>query len=150
MNRCEIAYNYHKAGYNCAQAVVAAFSDLTGMSVEQSMAVSGGFGGGVGGSHAELCGAISGGVMALSLLCPHVDGANKTTKVELYKLAKEFRARFEDTFGLTVCGDLLKAHPGLNDKTPAAAELGLTGHCDIMIVTAVQIVEQMLAERAEG
>ena len=147
MNRCEQAYNYHKEGYNCAQAVVAAFSDLTGLTVEQSMAVSGGFGGGVGGSHAELCGAISGGVIALSLLCPHVDGGDKAAKVQLYQLTKEFRARFEETFGMTVCGDLLRAHPGLNDKTTAAAELGITAHCDIMIVTAVQIVEQMLAER---
>lgn len=30
---------------------------------------------------------------------------------------------------------------------PAAKALGLTGHCDIMIATAVEIVEQMLAER---
>lgn len=150
MNRCEQAYTYHKHGFNCAQAVIAAFSDLTGLSVEQSMAVSGGFGGGVGGSHAELCGAISGGVMALSLLYPHLDGANKATKVDLYKLTKEFRVRFEDTFGKTVCGELLLARPGLNDKTTAAAELGLTAHCDIMIVTAVQIVEQMLSERTQA
>lgn len=150
MNRCELAYTYHKQGYNCAQAVIAAFSDLTGMTTEQAMAVSGGFGGGVGGSHEELCGAISGGVMALSLLHPHMDGANKETKKALYQLTKEFRARFLDTFGKTCCGDLLAAHPGTSEKTPAAEAMGLTGHCDIMIVTAVQIVEEMLAERAEG
>ena len=91
MNRCEQAYTYHKEGYNCAQAVVAAFSDLTGFPMEQAMAVSGGFGGGVGGSHEELCGAISGGVMALSLLYPHLDGDNQQTKRNLYKITKEYR-----------------------------------------------------------
>ena len=147
MNRCEQAHAYHKQGYNCAQSVIGAFADLTGMSVEQCMAFSGGFGGGVGGSHDELCGAISGGVMALSLLHPHLDGTNKDTKRDLYKITKEFRRRYQETFnGLTKCGDLLRAHPGTSEKTPAAIALGLTAHCDIMVVTAVQIVEQMLEE----
>lgn len=148
MNRCEQAYTYHKQGYNCAQSVVGAFSDLTGLTMEQCMAVSGGFGGGVGGSHEELCGAITGGVMTLSLLYPHLNGENRETIRELYKITKEFRKRFQEIFGLTQCGALLKAHPGVSEKTPAAVELGITGHCDIMIVTAVEVVEQMLTELA--
>ena len=63
MDRCAIAYEYHKAGYNCAQSVAGAFEDLTGLTKEQLMALAGGFGGGVGGSHEELCGAVSGGVL---------------------------------------------------------------------------------------
>lgn len=148
MNRCEQAYTYHKQGYNCAQSVIGAFSDLTGLTVEQSMAVSGGFGGGVGGCHEELCGAISGGIMALSLLRPHLDGANRDSKRELYQITKEFRKRFQEIFGKTQCGELLKARPGTSEQTSAAVELGLTAHCDIMVVTAVQLVEQMLTELA--
>lgn len=49
-------------------------------------------------------------------------------------------------FGLTRCGELLKARPGVTDKNPAAQRLGVTAHCDNMVVTAVEIVEQMLAE----
>ena len=149
MNRCEKAHAYHKQGYNCAQSVICAFSDLTGLSMEQCLAVSGGFGGGVGGSHDELCGAISGGIMVLSLLHPHLESSNKDTKRDLYKITKEFRKRYQETFnGLTKCGDLLRAHPGLSEKTPAAAALELKAHCDIMVVTSVQIVEEMLAEEA--
>ena len=47
MDRCAIAYEYHKAGFNCAQSVVGAFEDLTGLTREQLMAMTGGFGGGV-------------------------------------------------------------------------------------------------------
>ena len=47
MDRCAIAYEYHKAGYNCAQSVAGAFEDLTGLTKEQLMALAGGFGGGV-------------------------------------------------------------------------------------------------------
>ena len=45
MDRCAIAYEYHKAGYNCAQSVAGAFEDLTGLTKEQLMALAGGFGG---------------------------------------------------------------------------------------------------------
>lgn len=146
MDRCVKAYEYHKQGYNCAQSVAGAFADLTGLAPEQLMAATGGFGGGVGGSHAELCGAVSGGVLVLSLLHPHTDGADRAGKAAVYALTKEFRRRFEEVFGLTRCGDLLKARPGVTDKNPAAQRLGVTAHCDNMIVTAVEIVEQMLAE----
>ena len=147
MDRCALAYEYHKSGYNCAQSVAGAFADRTGLTPEQLMAATGGFGGGVGGSHAELCGAVSGGVLVLSLLYPHTDGADKAGKVAVYARTKEFRRRFEEVFGLTRCGDLLKARPGVTDKNPAAQRLGVTAHCDNMIVTAVEIIEQMLAEQ---
>ena len=49
MDRCALAYQYHKEGYNCAQSVAGAFADLTSLTPEQVMAAMSGFGGGVGG-----------------------------------------------------------------------------------------------------
>ncbi len=147
MDRCAMAYQYHKQGCNCAQSVAGAFTDLTGLDFTQTMAICGGFGGGVGGSHAELCGSISGAVLVLSLLYPHTDGADAAAKRNIYALAKEFRRRFEAVFGKTRCGELLAARPGVSDRTPAAERLGITAHCDIMIVTAVELLEQMLEEK---
>ena len=80
MDRCAAAYAYHKQGYNCAQSVAGAFADLTGTAPEQLMAAMGGFGGGVGGSHEELCGAVSGGVLVLSLLHPHTERCASTPR----------------------------------------------------------------------
>lgn len=91
MDRCAIAYDYHKKGYNCAQSVAGAFADLTGLSMEQILAVSGGFGGGVGGTHSELCGAVSGAVMVLSLVNPYTDCGDPAAKRNVYAIAKEFR-----------------------------------------------------------
>ena len=150
MDRCAAAYAYHKQGYNCAQSVAGAFADLTGTAPEQLMAAMGGFGGGVGGSHEELCGAVSGGVLVLSLLHPHTDGEDRAGKVRLYAQAKEFRRRFQEVFGLTRCGDLLRARPGVTERNPASQRLGVTAHCDNMIVTAVEILEQMLQEEPAG
>ena len=146
LSRCAAAYQYHQDGFNCAQSVVGAFQDLLGMDEKQAMAMAGGFGGGVGGSHAELCGAVSGGVLVLSLLHPHTDGEDRAGKVRLYAQAKEFRRRFQEVFGLTRCGDLLRARPGVTERNPASQRLGVTAHCDNMIVTAVEILEQMLQE----
>ncbi|WP_312611820.1 C-GCAxxG-C-C family protein [Oscillibacter sp.] len=147
MDRCEAAFQYHKAGYNCAQAVALAFEDLLDVSETVITAAGGGFGGGVGGSHVELCGAVSGGVLVLGWLTPHTDGADAEGKKRTYAAVKEFRRRFEEVFGLTRCADLLAAHPQPGEKNPAALRLGVTAHCDNMIVTAVEILEKMLAER---
>ena len=81
----------------------------------------------------------------LSLLHPHTDGEDRAGKVRLYAQAKEFRRRFQEVFGLTRCGDLLRARPGVTERNPASQRLGVTAHCDNMIVTAVEILEQIFA-----
>ena len=60
MDRKEKATGYHNQGYNCCQAVAAAFSDVTGLGEAQSLAAGGGFGGGL--RCGEICGAVSGAV----------------------------------------------------------------------------------------
>ena len=145
MNRFEKANAYHKRGFNCCQSVVAAFSDLTGLSEQACFDIGGGFGAGAG--TGELCGAITGAVMALGLLTP-VDAADPVgSKKRTVALSKELQKRFSEKFGALRCQELLKNKFTPDDTTPAARDMGLTGHCDIMIVTAVEIVEEMLKER---
>ena len=148
MNRFERANAYHKQGFNCCQSVLAAFSDLTGLSEQASFDIGGGFGGGAG--TGELCGAVSGAVMALGMLTP-VDPADPVgSKKRTVALSKELQKRFAEKFGALRCQDLLQNKFTPDDTTPAARDMGLTGHCDIMIVTAVEIVEEMLAERQQA
>lgn len=146
MSRMEQSIDYHKRGFNCCQSVVAAFSDLTGLSEQDSFNVGGGFGGGAG--TGELCGAITGAIMTLGMLTP-VDPADPVgSKKRTVALSKEFQKRFQEKFGALRCHDLLaKGLPA--EQIPAGAKaLGLTRHCDIMIATATEIVEEMLNERA--
>lgn len=145
MDRCALACQLHHEGYNCAQAVAGAFEDRLGLPRDSVLAAAGGFGGGLGGSHEELCGAVSGGVMVLSLLAPYT-GQRAEVKKQVYALCGEFRRRFLDIFPTTRCGELLAARPGVTDKTPAAQRLELKSHCDILIVTAVELAEAMLEE----
>ena len=146
MDRCALAYQYHKQGWNCAQAVAGACAGLAGRTPEEVMPLAGGFGGGFGGSHEEACGAVSGGVLILSLCFPFGEGADQAAKRELYRITKEYRRRFLEVFGHSRCGALLQAKPGVTDKTPASQRLGVTAHCDNMIVTAVELLEALVQE----
>ena len=150
MDRCAMAYQYHKEGWNCAQAVAASCADLAGRTPEEVLAGLGGFGGGIGGSHEEVCGAVSGGVLILSLCFPHAQGGDQEAKRKVYRLAKEYRRRFSEVFGLTRCGELLRVRPGVTEKNPAAQRLGVTAHCDNMIVTAVELLEALVQEERAG
>ena len=144
LNRCEKGNQYHAAGFNCCQSVVAAFADKTGLSEQESFNVSSGFGGGAG--TGELCGAITGAIMTLSLLHPVDMDQPLESKARVVKLSKEFQKRFAEKFGALRCQDLLKNKFAADERTPAAKELGITNHCSIMIVTAIEIVEEMLNE----
>lgn len=145
MNRYEIAFDLHKQGFNCAQAVVGAYADMIGIGRQEAMSIGAGFGGGAG--TGELCGAVTGAVMVLGLLTP-VDLEDPVgSKKRTVALGKEVQKRFSEKFGYLRCHDLL-AHPSQpSDTTPTAQAMGLTKHCDIMIITAVEIVEEILAQR---
>ena len=53
--RCERAEAYRKNGANCAQALLAAFADVMGITETQALAVGAGLGGGV--RSGNICGA---------------------------------------------------------------------------------------------
>ena len=147
MERADKACQYHEQGCNCCQSVLAAFSDVTGIGEAESMRIGGGFGSGAG--TGELCGAITGAVMALGMLTP-CDPANPAgVKREAVALSKEFQRRFKERFGALRCQELLPRKFTPDDTTPAAKRLGLTAqqHCRIMIVTAAEIADAMIAER---
>ena len=100
----EKALDYHKKGYNCAQAVIAACSELTGLDEKTALAISAGFGGGL--RSGEVCGAISGAVMALSMAYPFVDGSDAEAKQKIAELAKQCVAAAAEKYGKVRCSEL--------------------------------------------
>ena len=121
------------------------FRTVIGLTEAQCLTLGGGFGAGAG--TGELCGAVTGAVMVLDLLTPADPADVMGSKKRSVGQAKELQKRFAERFDALRCADLLQKKFVPDDTTPAAKALGLTGHCDIMIATAVEIVEQMLAER---
>ncbi|MBR6807140.1 MAG: C_GCAxxG_C_C family protein [Clostridia bacterium] len=94
------------AGYNCAQSTFAAFSDLTGLSVAESVRIASAFGGGMCGRR-DTCGSVTGMLLALSCIKGYSDAAARDEKVELYAVGKALADEMENIFGSTVCRELL-------------------------------------------
>lgn len=115
----ETAGKLYAAGYNCAQAVLQA---TTGNDDPRMMEMAKTFGGGVGGSKC-LCGAISGGVMALGW-------SGKGGKAE------DLVAAFKDRYRVTCCVSLTRAY-----KWKSREHLA---NCRKITEDTAEIVEQLL------
>lgn len=110
----EKAVTLHGQGYNCAQSVLLALSDHTGLEDSAAASVAAGFGGGAG--CRELCGAISGAVMAAGL--KH----SAENRPQIQAADRELVAAFRERFGALRCGDLKAARRPCDELIAFAAE----------------------------
>ncbi len=117
------AKEFFTTGYNCAQSVALAYSDLFGVDHELMATISAPFGGGMGRLR-EVCGAVSGMSIIAGLLRPANDITNKSAKTANYILVQEFAEAFRSQNGSIICRELLgltcKAAdtPTPSDRTP--------------------------------
>ncbi|MBA4356214.1 MAG: oxidoreductase [Desulfovibrio sp.] len=96
-----------RGGLHCAEAVLAAVLESQGISgTEFSPRAASAFGGGVGRSKKALCGALSGGLIALGLLQGR-DAPNEKWDA-VAATAESVRARFAAGYGCTTCGKVLE------------------------------------------
>ena len=106
----------HMDGYNCAQAVLASAGKLTGLDEAEALAIAAGVGG-------EVCGAVSGAVMALGKCFPYNDSSDIEAKAKIAELARNFCAEFKARFGDLRCDDIVGDRSHCNEYICAAAEL---------------------------
>ena len=114
--RIEKAIALFKEGFNCSQAVVAAFADQYGFTQEQAVRMSASFGGGIGRMR-ETCGAACGLFMLAGLETGSTDGADRDGKAANYSLVQELAKEFTLRNGALKCADLL----GLSKKEPVVS-----------------------------
>lgn len=127
MSRDEIekkTFEYMRSGFCCSESVLMATIESRMETVDSELPkVATGLCGGVGGSHEDICGALSGAVLAIGLLYgrnqPGVDSQFARD------LATEFRRRFIDEFGTSNCGILLE-HFGEQDDSDKCRKLTST------------------------
>ena len=108
MTETERAEALFKEDYNCAQAVLGAFSDKLGLTREQALAIAAPFGGGIGRTRG-ICGALSGLLMVYGLVSGGEDSRKKT---EVYEKTKELMDAFKAQAGSTLCSELLGLDKG--------------------------------------
>ena len=112
-DRIQKAVELFKSGYNCSQAVVAAFADMYGFTEEQALKMSASFGGGIGRMR-ETCGAACGIFMLAGLEKGAIIPEDRDGKAANYALVQELAAEFKHRMGSINCGELL----GLKKTTP--------------------------------
>lgn len=126
MSAKDNAARLHGEGFNCAQSVLGACGEYTGLDDKAALALAGGLGGGV--RCGEICGALTGAVMAVGLANPYTDGADSEARTKIAKLTKDCTSRFKDEFGCLRCLDLKRS-----------------GHsCDTLIEYSAQLAEDII------
>ena len=140
-----IAAELFLQGYNCAQAVAVAFSDLTGLNPQLSAKLASSFGGGMGRMR-EVCGAVSGMLMVVSLLYGYDKPEDEQGKKELYKLVQKLAGQFREQAGSIICRELLENPPSDPNPSPRTAEYYRQRPCARMVLLAGQILDAYIAE----
>ena len=105
-----------REGYNCAQAVFCAFADELGMDVKAAARLASSFGGGMGRMR-EVCGAVSGALMALGGIQGYDDTEDQEQKKAQYAKVQAIMRGFEAELGSYICRDVIKVL-GAQEPTP--------------------------------
>ncbi len=145
MSYKEKAREIFKSGYNCSQAVVLAFSDLTGLDEKTATMLSSSFGGGMGRLR-EVCGAVSGCFMVLGALLGPVDPKDHTAKMNHYAIIQEAAAMFKEENGSYICRELLGLGEGASVPVPEkrTEDYYKRRPCDEYVAIAADITEKIL------
>jgi C_GCAxxG_C_C family probable redox protein len=92
---------------NCAERTFLAIHGIITTDIpEHAVSMLTGFGGGIGGSHQSVCGAVTGSIAALNLVWGRRKPASESSK-PAYVIASEFLNQFKSRFSTEICGELI-------------------------------------------
>ncbi len=144
------------SGYGCAQAVLLAFPDLTGLDEATAARLASSFGGGMGRMR-EVCGAVSGALMVLGFADGYADPHDTKAKNTHYARVRDFAERFkarctqDGKRGAIVCRELL-AGANVSNEAGGEAEARTAEYyrkrpCPELCAIAAEILQDMLDEQ---
>jgi C_GCAxxG_C_C family probable redox protein len=144
-NKSETAAAMVAGNWNCAQSVLGVFCQELQLDSETAMKLASGFGAGMA-RRQEVCGAVSGAIMAIGMKHGQGREDDKAAKETAYRLSRELMERFQAEFGSCLCRELL---PGIDLTTEAGhlrykAEGWSEKMCRPCVRFAVRILEDIL------
>ncbi|MFQ3621218.1 MAG: C-GCAxxG-C-C family protein [Spirochaetales bacterium] len=147
MTKSEQAIAKFNEGFNCAQSVFYPFHEELGLDETLALKLASGFGGGMGRMQ-EVCGAVSGGVLALGTAFGPTNPEDRDARKKTYALVQEFFRQFVSQHGHCTCRDLLKGIDLNTEEGQRQFEAQNLRHlvCIPCVKTAVEVVEGMLAK----
>ena len=143
----EIALNHFLNGMTCAQAVLCAFEDVTGLDRDTAMKVAASFGGGLGGRR-DVCGALTGALMALGLVKGWTTPGDGEAKKAHYARTQALARGFEEKEGAIACRALLNAAGITPQAQPEARtpEYYARRPCPRLVREAAALLDEALRE----
>jgi len=145
-------------GYNCCQAVLAAFCEDLGLDFDLAAKLSSSFGGGMGRLR-EVCGAVCGMFMVAGMKFGYADPKDNKAKAEHYKLVQELAEQFRQNNGSIVCRELMgldeghssPIHPGADSPIPEKRTPGYYKKrpCAELVADAAKIIEDMIKTKEQ-
>ncbi len=130
-----------KAGYNCAQATLGAFLDLTDLEFDNAMLLASSFGGGMGRMR-SVCGAVTGMFMAAGLILGYSGPETGTKKANHYELIRNLAEEFKAENGSIVCGELLEGVTVGGTPEPRTESYYKKRPCGEYVKSAIRILEK--------
>jgi C_GCAxxG_C_C family probable redox protein len=130
-------------GFNCAQSVLKAFAEQVGLDARQALKLGSIFGAGMA-RRGEVCGAVTGALMALGL----AQGSDTPEGKEAsYQLGQDFLRRFEKKHSSILCRELINCDIRSAEGLERARSQGVfTSVCPQLIRTAVEITQTLLVK----
>ena len=142
------ALEYFDSGYNCAESALLAISN--GLNIPKGRclpSIATGFGGGIA-RNGSLCGALTGGIMAISLALGRDD--NQGSRDPCYPAVDRLFNGFVEKFGSSQCRDLI----GVDLKTPegqkAHANRDLKETCRSCVKWSARVSMDLITEFSQG
>ena len=131
-------------GFNCSQAVFAAFAPGLGLDKETALKIASSFGGGIA-QMGLTCGAVTGAFMVIGLKYGRTRADDVETKERNYELVREFVSRFKALHGSIICRELLDADMSTPEGKLKIREKNLTAElCPGFVGAAAKILDKLL------
>lgn len=143
MSKKECAVKCFKEGFNCCQAVFGSFCEDYDLDREMGYKLACGFGSGM--RAGEVCGAVTGALMALGLKHGMSVSEDQSAKQNTYALVSEFQRQFKDIHGSILCKDLLGYDITKPEDMKVIQENNLFNSlCPNFIEDAIKITEKII------
>ena len=148
------AKDLFESGAQCAQATFGALGDVTGLTLDDALALSASFGGGIGRMR-EVCGALSGVLMAVGMhfgRYPLGDESTAANKDRHYRLTQYVSAEFKRKVGSIYCYKLLDLPHAAQVPVsqPRTNDFYQTRPCLGIILAAIEVFDELLAAEQNG
>lgn len=145
MDHVERAKELFFKGYNCAQSVFAAFSDVTGIDEDTAIKLTSGFGAGMGALR-EVCGAVTGMFMVADMLYGYTSPTDAKGKAAHYELIRELAVGFKAENGSIICRELIANCPKGRKPMERTDEYYGVRPCTRFVADAAAILDRKIAE----